>query len=42
MKASVKQRIECFQSALGKFLIDQQTYLANRKEGKREIKSKKK
>ena len=41
MKASVRQRIECFQSALGKFHENQAKYLANRKQGRREPKKQK-
>ena len=34
-KTSAKQRIDCFQASLPTFLMEQQNYLANRKEGKR-------
>jgi len=40
MKASVKQRINCFQNNLGSFLTEHQNYLQSRKEGKRKSKNK--
>ena len=41
MKSSTKQRIECFQSALGNFHASQKQYLSNRKQGRREPKKQK-
>jgi hypothetical protein len=38
MKASTKQRIECFKNALPTFLKEQENYKANRKKGRREVK----
>lgn len=40
MKSSVKQRIQCFQDNLPKFLSQQKEYLANRKKGVRPAKNK--
>lgn len=40
MKSSTKQRIQCFQDNLPKFLSQQKDYLANRKKGVRPSKHK--
>lgn len=42
MSKSIKQRAQCFLGNLPHFLKEQESYLANRKQGVRPLKSKKK